>query len=64
MEGPSCGTHCHAVAGARAQAPQDVTPGISTQHRVPDGSSRRCITNIHHETFCPSTHHCPGHHQH
>jgi len=59
VEGPRCGPHRHAVAGAGAQVPEDVTPGIPTQHRAPS-TAGGCVTDFHHVAFCSSPRCCPG----
>ena len=60
MEGPSCGPHCHAVAGAGAQVPEDVTRAIPTQHHAPNTTAGGCVIDVHHVAFCSSPRCCPG----
>lgn len=60
MEGPSCGPHCHTVVAARAQVPEDVTPGIPTEYHVPNMTAGGCVIDIHYVAFCSLPHCCPG----
>lgn len=60
MEGPSRGPHCHAVTGAGAQVPEDVTPGTPTQRHAPNATAGGCVVGIHHVAFCSSPLRCPG----
>lgn len=60
VERPSCGPHCHAVAGAGAQVSEGVTPGIPTQHHAPNTTAGGCVIDIHHIAFCSSPRCCPG----
>lgn len=64
MEGPSCGSHCHPVVGTGAQFSESVTPGIRTQHHVPNMTARGWVIDVHHVAFCFSPVCCPGDLQH